>query len=204
MQTPNEDNPEFEMYRQVLLRERRSEYVQGWRLTILGAGLALLLIGLFLLSFQQIVARGPLYLSILLLILVGSLGAFGLGLASLRTAAKLPTMREVAHIRRFSRSRLLQQAQGKLPWSYRRSGRIVLTSAGVFFVALAAFVLSVSGFQAWDGWIEGVGGFLLVFYALIIIPYARRRLPVESADLLAKTLVAGEETEGVPIEQEER
>lgn len=204
LQTPNEHNPEFEMYRQMLLKEHRSEYIQGWMLTILGGGLAFLLMVLFLLYFQRIVASGPLHLFVLLLFLIGSLGAFGLGLASLRTAAKLPTVREVARIRRLSRSRLLHQAQGKLPWSYRRSGSIVIASVGVFLVVLALMVLSTFGLQTWDSWVDGAVGLLFIVEALVIIPARRRRLPQESAEVLTRAFIAGEVTQGIAIEQEER
>lgn len=51
---------------------------------------------------------------------------------------------------------------------------------------------------------EDVGGFLLLLHVLVVVPYERRRLPGESAELLAKSLVAGEVTEGVPLELEER
>ena len=204
MQTPNEHNPEFEMYRQVLLKERRSEYILGWVQTILGGGLAFLLMVLFLLYFQRIVASGPLHLFVLLLFLIGGLGVFGLGLASLRTGAKLSTVRDVARIRRFSRSRLFHQAQRKLPWSYRRSGRIVIISVGVLIVVMALLVLSSFGLQAWDAWVEVAFGLLVIVYALAIIPNRRRQLPQESAEILTRAFVAGEVTEGSPIEQEEQ
>lgn len=203
MQAPNEHNPEFEMYRQVLMRERRTERIQGWIFAILGAVLTLLASSFLIWSFQRILTYGLFSLIPLFVCALGFL-TFSLGLSSLRRASKLPTVNEIAHTRRFYRSRLLQQAQGKLPWSYRRSGRIVLTSVGVLVVLMALLVLATFGFQSWDAWIEGACGMLLVLYALVIVPYERRRLPGESAELLAQSLVAGEVTEGVPLEQEER
>jgi len=204
MQAPNEHNPEFEMYRQVLMRERRTERIQGWVLTILGAVSTVPIIALLIWSFQRTPTYGLFSTFILLMFALGFIATFSLGLSSLRRASKLPTVNEIAHTRRFYRSRLLQQAQGKLPWSYRRSGRIVLTSVGVLVVVMAIPVLSTFGFQSWDAWIEGACGMLLVLYALVVVPYERRRLPGESAELLVKSLVAGEVTEGVPLEQEER
>jgi hypothetical protein len=126
-----------------------------------------------------------------------------LGISLLRQASKSPAAQEIARTCRFYRSHLLQQAQRKLPWSYRRSGQIVIVGAGVLLLVMAGFVLTAFGLQAWDGWIAAVSGLLLVLYALVVIPYERRRLPRESAELLAKTLIAGEVTEGAPLEQRE-
>lgn len=204
MKSSNEGNPEFETYRQLLMRERRFERVQGWILTLLGAVFTLLLVVLLLRSFQAIlVVYGLLGITVIVALMVSFVAILCVGISSLRQAARIPAVQEIMHTRRFYRTRLLQQAQGRLPWSYRRSGQIVLATVGILLLIMAGFLLYASGLQAWDAWLEGVCGLLLALYALLVIPYERRRLPRESAETLANALVAGEVTEGVPLEQEE-
>src|SRR5581483_12119701 len=92
MQAPNEHNPEFEMYRQVLMRERRTERIQGWVLTILGAVSTVPIIAIFIWSFQRTPTYGLFSTFMLLMFALGFIATFSLGLSSLRRASKLPTV----------------------------------------------------------------------------------------------------------------
>ncbi len=204
MQQFTQNNPEFEFSRQVLMRERRHERVQGWVLTALGGVGTVFIVGLLITSLKQVLSLGTLAVIVYLAMMISFIATLAVGLSSLRQASKLPTDQQLAYARRAQRSRLMQHAQGKLPWSFQRSGQITLACVGSILIGMAAIILYTFGLPSWDAWLEGVCGLAVILYVVVVVPYERRRLPRESAELLAHALIAGEVTEGLPVEQHEQ
>ena len=204
MQQFTQNNPEYEFSRQELMKRRRFEQVQGWVLSVSGGTGTVLTVGGLIASLKQLLSLGTDAVIVYIAFMVGFIVTFAVGLSSLRLASKLPTHQQIASVRRVQRSRLMQQAQGQLPWSYRKSGQVILAIVGLLLIGMAVFVLFTFGLPSWDAWLEGICGLALLLYVLVVVPNERRRLPRESANLLAEALIAGEVTEGSPVEQDEQ
>ncbi len=201
-------NPEFEAWRQELLRRRRAERFQGWIYLLIGSvGLLVLLSTLFVgnvsTTVSLVLKQGLFFLFMYILLYVSFLSALFLGISTLRSTRKSPTHEEVERVRRVERARLFQWAQGSLPWTYRRIGIILAALLGCFLLVGSFLILYTFGLQAWDGWITGVTGLMMLWLAFYVIPRDRQRLPTQSAYTLASGLVAGEETEGAPLENDQ-
>lgn len=198
-------NPEFEVWRQELLRRRRTERFQGWVYLLIGSiGLLALLYPLFVGGFSTTVSlvlkQGLLFLLMYVLVYIGFLGSLFLGISTLWSLRKSPTRQEIEQVRRVERARLFRWAHGSLPWTYQRMGITLVALLGCILLIGSCIILFSFGLHAWDGWIAGIAGLMMFWLAFYSIPRDRQRLPDQSAHMLASGLVAGEETEGTPLD----
>ncbi len=194
-------NSDHDIWRQELLRRRRSERFQGWiLLSIGGIGLLALLFTLAT-SFPRLLTLGPLFDVLSLLVVLAFFSSFLLGISTLQSASKAPAEHDIARVRQMERTRLFQEAQGKLPWSYRRTGGIGFAILGC--IALIGGVLVLLSFvvRSSDGWVMESAGLVFVWLALYVIPRERRRLPEQSTRTLAREMIVGETTRGTPLEE---
>lgn len=205
-QPETSSNPEFEVWRQELLHRRRRDRRDAWVFTSIGGFVFLLSLYLILpalFTFRpSLLQSNPLLFAMCILLLLIGLSFLLIGIYGLRDANRQPTEQEVAHLRRTERARLFQWAQGVLPWNYRRIGQVVFAVLGCMALIAGVFVLFVFGLRMWDGWIESVAGLLMLWVAFFTIPRERRTVPIQSAQVLAQGFVAGEITEGNPLEDE--
>ncbi len=194
--------PDQAIWRQELLRRRRSDRFEGWiLLSIGGIGLLALLFTLVT-SFPRVLTLGPLYEVLSLLFVLAFFSSFLLGISTLRAAGKAPTEQDIARIRQMERSRLFQEAHGKLPWNYRRTGNIAFAILGCIALLGGILVLLSFGISSLDGWVMAGAGLVFLWLALYIIPRERRRRPKQSARSLSSEWKAGEATDGLMTERD--
>lgn len=191
---------ENNIWKQELVRRRRSERIQGWILISIGGVGVLALLFTLATSFPRFLTLGPLFELLFLLFVLCFFCSFFLGISTLRSARKVPTEQDIARVRRTERTRLYQEAQGVLPWTYRRIGRICMTLLGVFALVGGVLVLVSFGVGSMDGWVMAAAGVVFLWLALYRIPRERRQLPEQSAQTLAREMIAGEVRDGTPTE----
>ena len=190
------------MWKQELVRRRRSERFQGWILISIGGVGLLALLFTLVTSFPRVFTLGPLFQFLSLLFVLCFFCSFLLGISTLRSASKTPTEKDVAHVRQMERIRLYQEAQGVLPWTYRRAGRISMTILGSVALVGGVLVLLSFGAGSPDAWVMVAAGVVFLWLALYIIPRDRRRLPEQSAQVLAREMIAGETSDAVQTERD--
>lgn len=185
---------EFEFYREMLIRWRRSYYIYG-RLLATGGLLVICTISLFLpyiisvntfyhYSVWHWLAIGILY--------AGSIASLIAGIRLLRFSRTLPTEQEIIQARQKERRRLFQEAQGHLPWGYRSIGQALAACLGTLFAIGGAITLFLFGLTAWDGWAYLTISVFLFALAFVYLPRYRRTIPQDSATRLTNNLLRGE------------
>jgi len=193
---------ERSIWEQELIRRRRSERLQGWILVSIGGIGLLALLFTLVTSFPRVFTLGPLFEFMSLLFVLCFFCSFLLGISTLRAANKTPTEKDVARVRQMERTRLYQEAQGVLPWTYRRAGRICMTILGCVALVGGVLVLLSFGAGSPDGWVMVAAGVVFLCLTLYIIPRDRRRLPEQSAQTLAREMIAGESSDAVQTERD--
>lgn len=138
-------NPEFELWRQELLRRRRRDRREAWIFTSIGSLVFLLSLfltvpALFTLH-PSLLQPNPLLFIMCILLLLSGLSVPFVGISTLRSTNGRPTQQEVAHLRSTERARLFQWAQGALPWNYRRIEQVVFAVLGCITLIAGVVVL---------------------------------------------------------------
>lgn len=95
-------------------------------------------------------------------------------------------------MRQLERARLYQEAQGMLPWTYRRVGRTSMVILGSIALVGGILVLFSFGVRSIDGWVMEAAGVVILWLALYRIPRECRHLPEQSAQTLANDMIASE------------
>lgn len=195
-------NPETAHHARLLRQGRRDQRRSGW-LTLTGS-IIVLVGGAFLLG-AGIIAH--LSFTPQILFLLGGMAVAGVAgilatILDLTAGTRAVTHQEIQEHRQRTREMLLRQAQGYLPFFYRRPAIVLEIGIGCLWglLALATFLaVPISAF----GWLNIVMAifFLLgcLFFladALLTRPREAKRLAARSAEELARRLALGEITEG--------
>lgn len=188
---------ETEMYRQTML-QRHYAYRRHSRV-LLVSGTSIFLAASIVLFGLLVIKKIPQYtvysiinLGVLCFLVLASLVMIVLGIYFLSVTRRMVDSREVPRFRQQERRRLFREAQGRLPWGYRRTSRVVLFSASLIFVLVGSCILLLFGPSALDGWGYAVFGLMIGFVALFVLPRAGERARQESATRLAHYLMLGE------------
>ncbi len=113
------------------------------------------------------------------------------------------TQQDVDMRRQSSRRRLMQQAQGHLPWIFGWKGRVFQISLAILLLLMTLSLILVSFPLSWRSAFAlpfALGflylSFTLFYYAFYLSPRMAKALPVLSAQELSHRLSLGENTRG--------
>ncbi len=195
-------NPETERHQQLLTKDRQRTRQEGISLLILGTIITVLEIPMTIPMLPSNKANLINQIIPLSLLLLGP--AFLLaGVTAYREGKRPPSEQEIRESRQRERTELFRTAQGKLPWLYSKTTRIIITVIAPLFIIGGTELTLTNHLEIMIyGILSIIGGLLLLYIAHIMLPRIKRDLPETSAKALESSLITGEMTEGPKPPQE--
>ena len=171
---------ETEMYRQTMLQRHYAYRRHSRVLLVSGTSIflaaSIVLFGLLVIKKpSQYTVYSIINLGVLCFLVFAALVMIVLGIYFLSVTRRMVDSREVPRFRQQERRRLFREAQGRPPWGYGRTSRVILLSASLIFVLLGSCILLLFGPSALDGWGYAVFGLMIGFIALFVLPRAGER-----------------------------